>query len=104
MAKDFMADRRKDEEKYFYERDRELIEKLRKKAEHERHEAEKKHRKDAHWMKCPKCGGDMKEEKMAAIMVDKCQECGGIYFDSGELEVLLAAEKEGSVLRRLFGR
>ena len=104
MAKDFVPDRRKDEEKYFYERDRELIEKLRKKAEDERRDMEAKHRREAHWMKCPKCGADMKEEQMGALMVDKCTDCGGIYFDSGELDVLLAAEKEGSVFRRLFGR
>ena len=104
MPDDFLSERRKEEDKYFYERDRELIEKLRTKAEAERKELERKHRKEAHWMKCPKCGQNMEETKMGPLLVDRCKECGGIYFDAGELDVLLAAEKDNSILRRVFGR
>jgi len=105
MAEEFLGDRRKEqEEKYFHERNRELIEKLRQKAEAERKEMERKHRKDQHWMKCPKCGHDLEEQKMGPLLVDKCADCGGVFFDAGELDVLLAAEKEGSILRRLFKR
>ena len=104
MADDFLSERRKDEEKYFYERDRALIEQLRKKAEVEREEMERKHRREAHWMKCPKCGGDMAETDLGPLKVDKCSSCSGIFFDAGELDMLLAAEKEGSLLKRLFRR
>lgn len=104
MPEDFLPDRRKHEEQYFYKRDRELIEKLRAKADAERREQERKHRKQTHWMKCPKCGHDLEEVKMGALLVDKCQECGGMFFDAGELDILLAAEKESSVLRRIFRR
>lgn len=101
---DFLSERRKDEEKYFHEHNKQLVEKLRKKAEEERHELERKHRKEAHWMKCPKCGHDLEETEMGPLKVDKCTDCGGIFFDSGELDMLLAAEKEGSILKRLFKR
>ena len=95
---------RREQEKYFYKRDRELLEKLRAKAEAERREMDRKHRKEAHWMKCPKCGHDLQETQMGPLLVDRCTDCGGVFFDAGELEMLLAAEKETSVLRRLFGR
>ncbi len=55
--------RRKEEDKHFHERDRELIAKLRAKSEAERQEKERKHRKDTHWMKCPKCGQKARVQK-----------------------------------------
>lgn len=96
--------KRLEEDKHFYERDRELIEKLRTKAAEERQEAERKHRKELHWMKCPKCGHDLTETQMGPLTVDKCKHCGGVFFDNGELDLLLAHEKEGSFIKRLFGK
>ncbi len=104
MPEDVFSGARRDQEKYFYERDRELVEKLRSKAEAERRELERKHRKETHWMKCPKCGHDLEETEMGPLLVDKCKDCGGVFFDAGELDMLLAAEKEGSILRRIFRR
>ena len=104
MPDDFLAERRKDEEHYFYKKDREAIEKLKAKAEAHRQETERKNRKAAHWMKCPKCGHDLEETKLGALLVDKCKDCGGIFFDAGELDLLLAAENKGSLLKRLFSR
>ncbi len=95
---------RKKEDHHFYQRDQELIAKLRAKADAERREKERHHRKQLHWMKCPKCGHDLEEVAMGDVRVDKCQECSGIYLDAGELDILLAGEKETSVLRRLFRR
>jgi Zn-finger nucleic acid-binding protein len=38
-------------------------------------------------------------------MIDQCTACGGIYFDAGELDMLIKHEKSGQgVLGRLFGR
>jgi len=104
MPEDLFERRRKHEDKHFYERDQELIEKLRAKAEAERRERERKHRRESHWMKCPKCGSDLKETAMGPVKVDKCTECAGVYFDAGELDILLAAEKGDSLLNRLFKR
>ena len=54
------------------------------------------------YKKCPKCGADLEETKMGALLVDKCKDCGGVFFDSGELDMLVAAEIEVSILRRLL--
>jgi hypothetical protein len=104
MPEDPFEHHRKHEDKHFYERDQELIKKLRAKAEAERRERERKHRRESHWMKCPKCGSDLEETAMGPVKADKCKECGGIYLDAGELDILLAAEKRGSLLHRLFER
>ena len=61
--------------------------------------------KASHWMCCPKCGGTMTERRLENVMVDQCGSCGGIYFDAGELDLLIKHEKAGhGVLGRLFGK
>jgi len=92
------------EDHHFRERDRELIAKLRAKADEERRQRERAHRKQLHWMKCPKCGHDLKEVEKGPLFVDLCSECGGLYLDAGELEILLTLERDTSLLGRLFGR
>lgn len=92
------------EEHHFHKRDRELIAKLRAKADEERRQRERTHRQQLHWMKCPKCGHDMREVERGPLFVDQCSECGGLYFDAGELEILLASERDDSLLSRLFRR
>jgi hypothetical protein len=95
--------RRKKLDHHFFERDRELIERMRQKADAARRERERQEKKALHWMKCPKCGHDMQEVRLGMIYVDKCDNCGGTFFDAGELDILLAAEKQGSLFHRLFG-
>ncbi len=94
---------KKREDAYFHEQERKLLAELRAKADAKRKEEERKHRKEKHWMKCPKCGHDLKEVEMGEVKVDRCGECHGIFLDHGELDILLAASK-GSVLGRWFGR
>ena len=55
-------------------------------------------------MRCPKCGSAMTEEKYDQVLVDRCSSktCGGIYFDGGELEILLKAKTP--LLQRIFSR
>ena len=45
-------------------------------------------------MKCPKCGHDMKEEKLENVSVDRCTHCEGIFFDAGELEQVFRQQAE----------
>jgi Zn-finger nucleic acid-binding protein len=55
-------------------------------------------------MRCPKCGSTLKEESYGgAISVDRCTnaKCAGIYFDGGELEILLKAKS--TLFKRIFG-
>ncbi len=41
-------------------------------------------------MNCPKCDGLMKTAVYADIIVDKCSNCGGLWFDEYEQEKLKA--------------
>ena len=93
------------EDEYFHRKDQELIAKLREKAEAERANREAENQKNAYWMRCPKCGSAMVEEKYGEeVLVDRCssKSCGGIYFDGGELEILLNAKS--SLIQKIFRR
>ncbi len=86
-----------EEERYFREKEMEL---LRKKQA----EAAKPENTNPHWMKCPKCGGDLAEVKIENVTVDRCGNCEGIYLDKGELEQLTRDNETGffASLRKLF--
>ena len=92
---------RRSEDAWFQENERELLEAARiarQKREQERLAREKadevKRIKDLHFMKCPKCGHDMKEESLAGVSVDRCTFCEGIFFDAGELDQVLLKKEE----------
>ena len=82
-----------EEERYFFEQDAELLKKKRTELNEARKTQEQATHKSQHWMKCPKCGADLEEVEMDHIMVDKCPGCGGIFFDKGELELMLKAHR-----------
>lgn len=42
---------------------------------------------------CPKDNSLMSPEDVAAIIVDRCSSCGGIWLDKGELTALQLAQK-----------
>ena len=56
--------------------------------------------KQLHWMKCPKCGMDLKEIELQGVKVDQCANCGGIFFDAGEIDQL--AKKDEGVVGKVF--
>lgn len=107
MARDDMSDvGYSREEEYFYKRNQELIERRRRQLDAERKARQEAEAQGDHWMRCPKCGGQMEEVDLTHIKVDKCMGCLGIFFDHGELDTLLESqEPDGflSGLRRLFG-
>lgn len=93
--------RKKTEDSWFSKHEKELIERARLQRSAEEHrrrtEAERKIR-DLHFMHCPKCGKKMKEIQIKDIHVDECPTCLGVFFDGGELDLLLektAAEQKG---------
>jgi rRNA maturation protein Nop10 len=55
--------------------------------------------KQAHWMKCPKCGSDLHTVDLHGVKVDTCPSCGGSWLDAGELDHLMHPER-----RDLFHR
>lgn len=108
MAFDTEELRKGRENDWFRQNEAKMIEAARKKreaAEAEKKSAEAEARRQAHWRKCPKCGGDMSIETFSGIEIEKCPDCEGIFFDRGELEQLLL-KKEGErrgFFRRLAG-
>ena len=103
-ADDFKKPGLTSEDEYFYQRDLELLGKLREKAEAQKAKIESENRKKEYWMRCPKCGSDLKEEGYGGlVMLDRCQNsaCGGVFFDQGELEIVLKAKP--SLLKKIFG-
>ena len=100
------------EDEWFKKNEQELLataRKAREKREAERVAAEKaeetRRLKELHFMKCPKCGHDMKEEPVDPVTVDRCTFCEGIYLDAGELDTLFLrkVDERKSFLRKLIG-
>lgn len=89
------------EEEWFRKNEKELIEaarKAREARERERSEREaveaRAKLKAAHFMKCPKCGHDLKETDFSGVDIDVCSYCEGVFFDAGELEELFLKREE----------
>jgi uncharacterized protein with PIN domain len=51
-------------------------------------DVDRERQRQAHWMRCPKCGSELSEVQFRDVKVDKCFTCGGVYLDDGELEQL----------------
>ncbi len=51
--------------------------------------------KREHWMKCPNCGYDLHKAaypKFEYLKMKKCENCGEVCLDRGELEVIIQVE------------
>jgi len=93
------------EEEFFLKMNQEKINKLRGELDQKRSENEKNQRRQIHWMKCPKCGTDLKEVNHQNVMIDTCSECKGIWLDGGELNILIEGQARFTkgLLNKLFG-
>ncbi len=93
------------EEAYFYRVNKELLERKRGELDARKKNEMTAQSNNPNWMKCPKCGDDMEEIELMKIKVDKCVQCQGIYFDNGELQVLLESQEPKGflgMLRKVF--
>ena len=79
----------RNEDEYFARQDAELIKEMRSRLDKERRDVERK----AHYMKCPKCGADLQEETHGQVKIDVCPECKGMWFDSGEMELMYHVQR-----------
>ena len=57
-------------------------------------EADLKRLREQHFMRCPKCGHEMKEEELQGVKIDRCSFCEGIFFDAGELDQVLLKRED----------
>lgn len=99
MADKWDERKKAQEDEYFIKKERELIEKLKGKQQREAAGA----LKEMCRMRCPKCGGFLKERSFKKILIDQCTGCGGIWLDAGELEEV-AGREETSWLGKLWQR
>ena len=87
-----MDERRKGlEEEYFHRKNKEALEKLREKIK----VAEEAKAAGKSTMKCPRCDGTLHESKFEEILIDTCDQCGGVWLDSGEFEDITKKDKGG---------
>lgn len=103
---------RSHEDEWFLRNEKQLLDSAREqreKREQERaaRETEDQRRglREAHWMKCPKCGHDMKIEDYSGVELDRCTFCEGVFFDPGELDDFARknyAERRG-IFRKILG-
>ena len=94
-----MDERRKGlEEEYFHRKNQEAIERLREKMK----VSEEAKAAGKSSMMCPRCDGNLKESKFEEVMIDTCDNCGGVWLDSGELQQLTKKDK-GGWLSRYWG-
>jgi hypothetical protein len=100
------------EDEWFLKNEKQLVEtasaarekRQREKAASEQAD-ERRRLKELHFMKCPKCGHDMKEGPVEGVLVDRCSFCEGLYMDAGELEKLFLRkmDERRGFLRKLIG-
>ena len=92
----------RNEDEYFAKLDAQLI-----KAQRERLDKERlKSSRAAHYMKCPKCGGDLQEREFHHVKVDVCPDCKGMWFDAGEVDMIKRVDQNaiGRFVGSLFGQ
>jgi uncharacterized protein with PIN domain len=90
---------RRNEDEYFLRESAELIERRRRELDAERAERERAE----HRMRCPRCGGHLAERRHHGVTIDVCPDCGGVFLDKGELEILEHLDRGGPNLSRFFG-
>jgi Zn-finger nucleic acid-binding protein len=76
---------------------------LRAKLDERRRQEERNAARAAHWMCCPKCGGEMKEETFENVRIDKCTQCHSVNLNADEIELLIQYERDhASLWHRIF--
>ena len=75
------------EDIYFAEQDRQVLEKLRSQLHKVETSNALRH--------CPKCPGKLEAYTFEGYVLDRCQECGGIWLDRGELEAIVKKISRG---------
>lgn len=82
----------RNEDEYFAKLDADLMKERRARLDAERENAERK----SHYNKCPRCGIDLTERELHGVKIDQCSECGGMWLDKGELEMIEDMDRKSS--------
>ncbi len=92
MSDIFDERRRGLEEEYFRRKDKESLQRLREAIRDEAH----RRGSDPVTMDCPRCTGKLHAETYDEVNIDRCDTCGGVWLDAGELEQIIAEESGSS--------
>ena len=87
---------RAEEDRYFQQRDKELVDRLRQAKASGAAPAQAR-------MTCPKDGSPLQSVELSGVTVEECGTCRGLWLDAGELEVIAKREND-SWLGKLFYR
>jgi hypothetical protein len=83
-------DERANEDGYFAAKEHELLEEM--KLEFHKAEAA---RRAAQMATCPKCSGKFEKYEFMGFVLDRCQNCEGIWLKKGELAGILKQQTRG---------
>jgi len=89
------------EEEFFAKEEAKKKKELEKHKQSKMKSLERQKLKELHYMKCPKCGMDLKEISYFDVKIDQCTECEGVWLDHGELDTLTKYQEPG-FLKNLF--
>jgi len=95
-------DERANEDSYFAVKEHELIDAMKL----EFHKAQATQR-EALAATCPKCSGRFQKHPLLGYLVDRCENCEGIWLNKGELDGILRQQARGPVavfLDRCFAK
>jgi len=95
-------DEHANEEGYFANKEHELIEDMRL----EFHKANAA-RREAELTTCPKCSGKFQQYPLLGRIVERCENCQGLWLAKGELEAMLRQQSRGPLalfLDRCFAK
>jgi uncharacterized protein len=67
----------------------------------ERNDRELEQSEQPFWMICPKCGDLMEEQENENVKLERCETCGGLYLDRGEVDLILSVTGHRDGPRRL---
>lgn len=81
------------EAKYFAQNDPSFLRGLALNADGQKKELAAANQQEEHWRRCPSCGAKLAETNLKGVLIDACGQCGGIWLDKGELELLLRAKR-----------
>jgi hypothetical protein len=87
-----------DEDRFFAERDKAALEKLRK----EKTTAAESATRDQALMRCPKDGDRLATIEDHGVSFERCPTCQGMWLDQGELEQLAGRERDSWLGRLLY--
>jgi uncharacterized protein len=88
----------KNEDEYFTLREQELLQRQRAEVAAVRLAAERQ----THFMKCPKDGYDLVTRLYHGVQIESCPQCGGIWLDAGELDVIQKHDDRPGLLGRII--